>query len=131
MDKQTILIITIIVVAVAAVGALLYFFDADIATSGDRVEGSLTLQELADKTGCQAPESGPLDDFTQCIKDKGALFYGAFWCPHCEDQKKLFGDAAQYLPYVECSTPDSKGQLAVCASQCIKVYPTWVFPTNK
>jgi thiol-disulfide isomerase/thioredoxin len=34
---------------------------------------------------------GELDEFAECLKSKGAVFYGAFWCPHCQDQKKLFG----------------------------------------
>jgi hypothetical protein len=68
-----------------------------------------------------------LDNFTMCIKDSGALFYGAFWCPHCNNQKKEFGDSAYLLPYVECSQPDGKGQLDICKQSGIKGYPTWVF----
>ena len=33
---------------------------------------------------------GKYDGFAQCLKDKGATFYGAFWCPHCKAQKALF-----------------------------------------
>lgn len=68
-----------------------------------------------------------LDSFAQCLKDKGATFYGAFWCPHCQSQKKLFGTAEKYLPYVECSTPDGKGQQDVCKQKNITGYPTWTF----
>ena len=46
------------------------------------------------------------DEFAQCLKDSGITFYGAFWCPHCQAQKKLFGRSAKLLPYVECSTTD-------------------------
>ncbi len=73
--------------------------------------------------------NGPsaLDGFAQCLKDKGAIFYGAFWCPHCQNQKALFGNSKKYLPYVECSTPDARGQTDVCIKNGIKSYPTWVF----
>lgn len=64
--------------------------------------------------------------FAQCITDSGALFYGAYWCPHCQDQKTLFGKAAKYLPYVECSNSD-RSQKAVCTQAGINAYPTWVF----
>ncbi len=67
------------------------------------------------------------DGFAQCIKDSGAVFYGAFWCPHCQNQKKLFETAEKFLPYVECSTPDGSGQLQVCKDAGINSYPTWVF----
>ena len=74
-------------------------------------------------------KSGPgnLDSFAQCLKDKGAIFYGAFWCPHCQRQKAMFGSAASLLPYIECSTPDGKGQLQVCIDKEVEQYPTWEF----
>jgi len=62
-----------------------------------------------------------------CLKASGAKFYGAFWCPHCNDQKAMFGDAVKELPYIECSTPDGRGQTPVCAAANITGYPTWVF----
>lgn len=75
-------------------------------------------------------KTGPnnLDGFAQCIKDKGVTFYGAFWCPHCQRTKAMFGSSAHLLPYVECSTPDGKDQLQVCKDKKITSYPTWVFP---
>lgn len=72
-------------------------------------------------------QPGKFDDFAKCLKDKGAQFYGAFWCPHCQNQKNLFGSSAKYLPYIECSTQDSKGQLPVCNEAKIQAYPTWKF----
>src|ERR1043166_896516 len=57
---------------------------------------------------------GKYDAFATCLKDKGALFYGAFWCPHCQAQKKLFGSSARLLPYTECSLPNGQGQNATC-----------------
>lgn len=70
---------------------------------------------------------GKLDDFAKCLKDKGAIFYGAYWCSHCQTQKSLFGKSEKYLPYVECSTPDGNSQLQVCKDNKIESYPTWVF----
>lgn len=71
--------------------------------------------------------AGELDGFAQCLGEKGATFYGAFWCPHCKEQKKMFGNSERLLPYVECSTPDGRGQTARCAEAGIQSYPTWVF----
>ena len=72
-------------------------------------------------------QPGDYDQFAQCIADSGATFYGAFWCPHCNEQKELFGNSAQYLPYVECSKEDRSGQLDVCIEAGIEGYPTWEF----
>ena len=71
--------------------------------------------------------SDKLNAFAQCLTDKKAIFYGAFWCPHCQAQKRTFSNSAKLLPYVECSTPDGQGQLQVCKDKEIKQYPTWEF----
>ena len=70
--------------------------------------------------------SGKLDSFAQCIKDKGVIFYGAFWCPHCQRTTAMFGSSAKHLPYVECSKPDGKTQTQICIDKKIQSYPTWV-----
>ncbi|MEK7541854.1 MAG: thioredoxin domain-containing protein [Patescibacteria group bacterium] len=72
-------------------------------------------------------QPGALDLFAQCLKEKGAIFYEAFWCPHCQNQKAMFGKSAKLLPYVECSTPDGKSQLQICKDKNIEGYPTWEF----
>lgn len=71
--------------------------------------------------------SSPTAQFAQCLRDKGAIFYGAFWCSHCKTQKALFGDAVSLLPYVECSTPDGRAQKQICIDKKIEGYPTWEF----
>lgn len=73
-----------------------------------------------------SPVSAEEKAFAQCIADSGAQFYGAFWCPHCQDQKKIFGKAARYLPYIECSNSD-RSQKQICVDAGINAYPTWVF----
>ena len=71
---------------------------------------------------------GKYDSFAQCLTQKGVIFYGAFWCPHCQATKRMFGSSARLLPYHECSTPDGKGQLQSCTDVGVQSYPTWVFP---
>jgi thiol-disulfide isomerase/thioredoxin len=72
-------------------------------------------------------KTGKYDELAQCIKDQGAQFFGAFWCPHCQKEKAMFGSSKKYLPYVECSTPDGQGQMQVCTDNNISGYPTWTF----
>lgn len=69
---------------------------------------------------------GKYDKLAQCINDSGAKFYGAFWCPHCGEQKRIFGKSAKLLPYVECSNPD-RSQNQFCSDLGISGYPTWEF----
>ena len=56
----------------------------------------------------------------------GVKEYGAYWCPHCYEQKQLFGKPAyKELPYIEC-TPDGKnGKPEVCKDAGVKFFPSW------
>lgn len=73
---------------------------------------------------------GQYDDFAKCLKNNGLKFYGAFWCPHCQKEKALFGKSKQYLPYVECSTADGSGQTQICKDKGVTGYPTWEYEKN-
>ncbi len=70
---------------------------------------------------------GKYDDFAKCLTEKDTKFYGAFWCPNCEQQKAVFGKSVKFVPYIECSPPDQRGQLEVCRDAEIESYPTWEF----
>jgi len=73
------------------------------------------------------PGPGQYDTFAQCLKEKKAVFYGAFWCVHCQAQKKLFGSSVKFLDYVECSLANGQGQTQICIDKKIEGYPTWEF----
>ena len=74
----------------------------------------------------QPAKPNPLDSFAQCLAGKGITMYGADWCPHCQQEKKAFGSAFKYVPYVEC--PENPKQ---CLDQGIQGYPTWIFPDGR
>ncbi|GAP99456.1 hypothetical protein NIES2104_60220 [Leptolyngbya sp. NIES-2104] len=60
------------------------------------------------------------------LKQVGAKMYGAFWCPHCHDQKQLFGkEAFKQIDYVECDPKGKNPQPDVCQAEGVKGYPTW------
>ena len=67
-----------------------------------------------------------------CLADKGVTESGAFWCPNCHEQKKLFGDAFKILEergaYIECDARGDNAQPERCIENDIQGYPTWDFP---
>jgi glutaredoxin len=65
------------------------------------------------------------------LREKGAVMYGAHWCPHCTEQKALFGDAAKDVPYVECAADTVNGRPDLCEKAGVKVFPTWVIGTER
>jgi thiol-disulfide isomerase/thioredoxin len=78
----------------------------------------------AEPTGPEDPNIRALAEF---LADEDVLFYGASWCPHCQEQKRLFGASASRLPYVECSPAGpNTPQAPSCSSAGVKSYPTWI-----
>jgi thiol-disulfide isomerase/thioredoxin len=61
------------------------------------------------------------------LADKGVLFYGASWCPHCQEQKRIFGASARRLPYIECNLAGPNApQASRCSMAGVQTYPTWI-----
>jgi hypothetical protein len=68
------------------------------------------------------------DSFAKCLAAKQVKMYGLYWCPHCADQKAMFGAAFRNVPYVECAIKDKPGVLApACAAAGTKLFPSWQF----
>ncbi|MEM7758314.1 MAG: vitamin K epoxide reductase family protein [Cyanobacteria bacterium P01_A01_bin.40] len=56
----------------------------------------------------------------------GAKKYGAFWCPHCFEQKQLFGQVAfDEINYIECDPQGEDPQREACLAAGIQSFPTW------
>ncbi len=103
-SNQTKAITTILGVAVLAVGVLLF-----LGSRGGSVGASYDTTALA-----------------QCLAAKKVTMYGASWCPHCQAQEALFGDAFKLVPYVEC--PNNPQQ---CLAIGVQGYPTWILPNGQ
>jgi hypothetical protein len=69
-----------------------------------------------------------LDNFAKCLASKPAKMYGAYWCPHCAEQKEMFGASFKFVPYMECGVPGSREESPACKQAGIKNFPTWEFP---
>ena len=39
----------------------------------------------------------PLDDFAQCLSEKGAIMYGATFCKYTHAQKAMFGNSMRFI----------------------------------
>jgi len=73
-------------------------------------------------TACSKPDSAALNSFASCLTEKGAKMYGAYWCGHCQNQKKIFGSSFANVDYIECTEETQR-----CDDERITGYPTWKF----
>jgi uncharacterized membrane protein len=115
-DRSQPLFIGLITAVVVFVGTLGVYANINNPTAGG---GDSAIEVTT--------QSGPAEiALAQHLADVGATFYGAWWCPHCQEQKQLFGkEAAEIMPYVECSAPDGQSQTPACQEAGISSYPTW------
>jgi hypothetical protein len=75
----------------------------------------------------QRRKTSRLAAFAKCLSAKQARMYGAYWCPHCAEQKEMFGGAFEYVSYVECGVVGSREEANHCVQAGIKHFPTWQF----
>jgi hypothetical protein len=67
------------------------------------------------------------EGFAKCLAAKQTKMYGLYWCPHCAEQKEMFGKAFQYVPYVECAIKGSNQLTPACTAAGVKLFPSWQF----
>jgi len=89
--------------------------------------GGLHLHYSGVFDAAAGPEDPQLQALAIHLADKGVKFYGAYWCPRCQEQKAVFEASAKRLPYVECSSGGRGSALTkACAAENVKSYPTWI-----
>ena len=60
------------------------------------------------------------------LTKEGAVMYNAYWCPHCHDQKEMFGkEASEKLNLVECAKDGFNNQRELCEAKGITGFPSW------
>ncbi|EKD93829.1 MAG: hypothetical protein ACD_28C00052G0004 [uncultured bacterium] len=62
----------------------------------------------------------PYRAFAHCLSRNDMIMYGTDWCPHCQEQKEMFGAAFEFIDYVNC---DFNKEL--CEAKNVTKYPTW------
>ncbi len=65
-------------------------------------------------------------DFARYLSSSGVVQYSAYWCPHCHEQKELFGrEASGELVIVECASDGKNNQHELCNRKGIEYFPSW------
>ena len=65
-------------------------------------------------------------DFAKFLNENQIIMYSAYWCPHCHDQKQLFGKkAVKELTIIECAKDGINNQYKLCEQKGIEGFPSW------
>jgi uncharacterized membrane protein len=90
-----------------------------------------TQEVVAVKSGEKAPaittQSGESEiGLANHLQEIDAKVFVAYTCPHCHEQKQLFGkEAADILTKIECNPNGENAQPQLCEAAGIKGVPTW------
>jgi uncharacterized membrane protein len=105
------------------IGLAVLVFGIGWATALDRPESASTKGMPPAVTSPSSPAAIAL---AKHLTAKGALMYTAYWCPHCHEQKELFGkEATAQLKIVECAPDGKNSQAELCKTKQIQGFPSW------
>ncbi|MGD1867564.1 MAG: vitamin K epoxide reductase family protein [Phormidesmis sp.] len=123
-DRGQLLFSGVIIAMVALVGTL--------GVYAVPIDGPLRSADSSLPSNAGRPITNPSGEaevaLAKHLKDTGATMYGLYWCPHCFDQKQLFGkEAYRQMPYVECDPAGYQSKTAVCQAALPEGsgFPTW------
>ncbi len=110
-----------IVVLTVLVGGLIWSNSVDpsnaigISKSTEKVSPAITTTSSPQKI-----------KFAKFLSDNNIKMFSAYWCPHCHDQKQLFGKkAVDELSIIECAQDGKNNQYKLCREKQIEGFPSW------
>ena len=87
----------------------------DVSNNAEKVSPAITTSSSPQKV-----------KFAKFLTDNNFKMYSAYWCPHCHDQKQLFGKkAVKELTIVECAQDGKDNQYKICQEKQIEGFPSW------
>ncbi|OGD63667.1 hypothetical protein A2215_02030 [Candidatus Berkelbacteria bacterium RIFOXYA2_FULL_43_10] len=122
--RKTMLFVGVAVIVVLAGLAVVFYGEKKAGDNGK----STSQSEEGSVAGTSTSEDDAYKEaLAKDLAAKGMVMYGAYWCTHCNNQKETFGDAFQYIDYVECDPKGENANPDECAAQGVDGYPTWIY----
>ena len=120
-SRETMFYRGFIVVLTVLIGGLIWsnYVDPsktnDISNTSEKVSPAITTSSSPQKI-----------QFAKFLSENNIKMYSAYWCPHCHDQKQLFGKkAVKELTIIECAQDGKDNQYELCKEKQIEGFPSW------
>ena len=105
------------------IGLAVLVFGIGWATALDRPETTISKGMAPPVTAPSSPAAIALAIFNDAATTE---IYTAYWCPHCHEQKELFGkEATAQLKVIECAPDGKNNQAELCKTKQIQGFPSW------
>ena len=87
----------------------------DVSNNTEKIAPAITTSSSSQKV-----------NFAKFLTENNIKMYSAYWCPHCHDQKQLFGKkAVKELTVIECAQDGKDNQHKLCREKQIEGFPSW------
>ena len=120
-SRETMFYRGFIVVLTVLIGGLIWsnYVDPsktnDISNTSEKVSPAITTSSSPQKI-----------QFAKFLSENNIKMFSAYWCPHCHDQKQLFGKkAVKELSIIECAQDGKDNQYKLCREKQIEGFPSW------
>ena len=120
-NRGTMLYRGIIIAFTVLIGGLIWSNQVDpakaiiVSVPNEKVSPPITTQSSLEQV-----------NFAKFLTKNNIKMYSAYWCPHCHDQKQLFGKAAaKELTIIECAKDGKENQFELCQMKDISGFPSW------
>lgn len=127
-DIGQLFFVGILVGMVTLIGTLGIYSQVDRPTAGTRTPIPITTSAPKPGVGWEiTTTSGEAEiALARHLKQAGVKEYFAYWCPHCYEQKQLFGkQAVKELNAIECAADGKNAQPQACIDVGVKAFPSW------
>jgi hypothetical protein len=97
-----------------------------MAVSGMGLSQTSSVTAKPTRSVTQTTDNSAIAGLVAHLNKIEAKMYGAYWCPHCTRQKKMFGDDIfRTMNYIECDPKGADPKPDLCRAAKIQGYPTW------
>tara|TARA_B100000965_G_scaffold226508_1_gene189616 strand:+ start:44 stop:982 length:939 start_codon:yes stop_codon:yes gene_type:complete len=125
-SRETMFYRSLIVIFVVLTGGLIWSNKVDPANADLGVNSSEGTPPIVKNYS-----SNEKIRFAKFLNKNQIVMYSAYWCPHCHDQKELFGkEAVEELTIIECAKDGKDNQFDLCQAKGIEGFPSWEINNN-
>tara|TARA_B100000900_G_scaffold267277_1_gene228195 strand:- start:529 stop:1461 length:933 start_codon:yes stop_codon:yes gene_type:complete len=120
-NRETMFYRGITITFIVLLGGLIWSNQVDPSKAGEIIDPIKNSSPIVTTTS-----SKQKIDFAKFLNDNKIIMYSAYWCPHCHDQKQLFGKkATEELIIIECAKDGANNQYELCQQKDIEGFPSW------
>jgi uncharacterized membrane protein/glutaredoxin len=129
-------VFTAMAAALVSLLVSIVFYSTAVPQGTSYANGSVEITSLAPTTEStpgigweiKSTSTAAEIELAKHLTQTGAKMYSAYWCPHCYEQKQLFGKQAwAEVTNVECAVDAKKNpQPEACTKAGVKGFPTWI-----